>query len=155
MTPEDQIKTLRYYWHDQVAIAVFTNGTAIVCQDLTHAPSIMTAYDVPHDGEGGPPGDMQPLSMDDGNTMIVFRAPLEWGRDVPAGQAIRVVSNDDLTMLVGMAKPSSTEVFQRGPSQDLVERVHSAHACIAARRARTQDAQHPVIVASWSPEERT
>jgi hypothetical protein len=155
MTAEDQLKALRYYWHDTVAVAVFTNGTAVVCTDLAHAPSIMAAYDVPGNGEGGPPGDMNPLSMDDGNTIIVFRAPSEWGRDVPSGQAVRVVSNDDLTVLAGMAQPSSTEVLQGGPPQDLVEQVRLAHACIAARRARTQDAQQPVIVASWSPEERT
>ena len=46
MTAEDQIKTLRYYWHDAVAVAVFTNGTAVICKDLAHASSIMTAYDV-------------------------------------------------------------------------------------------------------------
>jgi hypothetical protein len=154
MTAEDQIKTLRYYWHDAVVVAVFTNGTVIVCKDLAHAPTIMAAYDVPHDGEGGPPGDMHPLSMDDGNTLIAFRAPSEWDATVPVGQAVRVTSNDDLTALAGMAKPSSTEVLLGGPPQDLVERARLAHACVAARRARTQDAQHPVLVASWSPEER-
>ena len=155
MTAEDQIKTLRYYWHDAVAVAVFTNGTAVICKDLEHASSIMTAYDVPHDGEGGPPGDMHPLSMDDGNTLIAFRAPSDWVTTVPAGQAVRVASNDDLTALAGMAKPSSTEVLLGGPSQDLVEQTRLAHACVAARRARTQDAQHPVIVASWFPKEST
>jgi hypothetical protein len=152
MTPDEQIKTLRYYWHDKVAAAVFTNGTVIVCADLTHAESIMRAYDVPHDGEGGPPGDAQPLSMDDGNTLIVFRAPTEWNADVPVGQAVRVASQIDLTALAGMAQPSSTEVFLGGPTDDITERVRLAHACVAARRARTRDAQQPTIVASWTPE---
>ena len=152
MTAEDQIKTLRYYWHDKVAVAVFTNGTVIVCQDLTHAPTIMAAYDIPHDGEGGPPGDMHPLSMDDGNTLIAFRAPSEWNAKVPTGQAVRVASNDDLTTLAGMAKPSSTEVLLGEPSLDLIEQIRLAHACVAARRARTRDAQQPVVVADWSPE---
>lgn len=150
MTPEDQIKAIRYYTHDQVAVAVFTYGTAILCEDLADASQIMRAYDVPRDGEGGPVGDMQPLDMDDGNTMTMFRAPLEWRVDVPRGQAVRIASVDDLVELSKTAAPSATEVFA-GHQEDLVLSVRSLHACLAARRARTQDAQHPSVVASWTP----
>ena len=155
MTPDDQIKAIRYYWHDTVAVAVFEHGTAVVCRDLDDAVPVMKAYAVPGDGESHCSGDIQPLSMDNGSTLIVFTAPSEWcGDTVPYGQAVRVASDVNMRHLAKQAKPSTTEVFQT-EGGDPQERRRTLHACLGAPTLRGRDAREPVIVASWAPEKTT
>lgn len=148
MTPDEQIRAVRHYTEDRMAIAVFENGTLVAAKSLADAAGIMAAYDVPNDGQGFAAGDMNPLSMDDNNTLIVFAEPRLWKPEAPGdGQAFRVASGDDLIALAVSAPRSRTEVFQTTPNANGAMLM----ACLGARTARTKDSKTLKVVASWSP----
>jgi len=148
MSPEDQVKAWRYYSNDGCSVFVFKYGTSVLAADETQALAVMREYNVPWDGEGSPMGDMDPLPMKNGNT-IVFFAPVQHfvqGRSIGA---TCILTPEDLKG-EPLVPQSATEVFPMSPSKtELRERVRLLRFCLLARANRGKDARDPEIVARW------
>lgn len=147
MTPEDQLARIRTYCQDKPAIAVFENGTVVISPQLSDVTTIMAAYNVAHNGEGWAAGDFQPMPMTDGNTMFAFAPPNFW-TEAPEGQAVVVVTKQDLIMLAAAWTPTQgTEMLKHGEAVDPV----LLRAGLTLRTRRLQDAIMPKIVLQWEP----
>ena len=140
MTPQELLKVVRYYTHDQVSIFIFEHGTVVTSLiDAEDAKNTLKkVFDIPYDGEGGEKGDIHPMSMDDGNTLYSF-----------AGFACFAVRTPADMLLPPPTPASKTEVFQvESKAAGLLQDIRHG---IAARAMRTKDAREGNIVESFLP----
>lgn len=153
MTPEAQLARIRSYCQDKAAVTVFQHGTTIISIRAVDAPTIMAAYNIPHNGEGTPAGDFQPLEMDDGNWMFVFAAPSAWS-STPQGQAVVVLAPEEAAALAAewTPNPKGTEVFASVDGAPITgESLVRLHAGLMLRARRLRDALSPIVVVQWEP----
>ncbi len=129
-------------------VVIFEHGTAIVRRRdaILTAEQLMAEYDVPHEGEGSPFGDLSPVPFDDASILFL------WVEVRHQGAAFSVLTAAEIE--AANARPAS-----RSPTEVLTLAVPDAaanadlfilEAGLVARRNRSLDAGSPQRVVWWS-----
>jgi len=159
MTNAEILKAALHYTNRSIPVHVFEHGTVVIGVSTQELACVaLSKFNIPFHGEGSPAGDIEPLSMDDGNTMFAF-----------SNMSIFTVrSPDDLKKIPSVKKAptehflhieeSHIEEFAAFPRDLPFKEKHDnetlqllAHA-LDARAARSLDAKELKIALSWSPE---
>jgi len=154
-TPEERLRLMQRMVKtsdDIREIVIYKNGTGVLSDEADGiSNTIMLLYDDPHDGEGSPMGDIDPVEFDDGTVLFM------WSPAGEMGQAFYFATKDEIFALASEVVRNPTEVFRASflpwdPEADAGEDARIAQllsAGLAARRRRTLDAREPVQVARW------
>ena len=159
MTNAEILKSALHYTNHSIPVHVFEHGTVVIgvstpslaCQVLSKV------YDIPFHGEGSPAGDIEPLSMDDGNTMFAFsnkgvftiRSPDDLKKDLKVEKAAteRFLHFEGLHAEQFAAMPRELPFKEKHDNETLQLLAHA----LEARAARSRDAVELKVALSWSP----
>lgn len=143
MDAQGTLAAMRHYTDHKASVYVFRHGTVLTAEDEASAKAAMGRYNVLLEGEGSAFGDMHPLKMDDGNTLVVFTIVEVEGKKF---QAAGVLSPEDL-------EKDPSPVFRR--PTEVISGVGEATGlltwCLYLRRNRSLDATQQEVVERYEP----
>jgi len=140
---------------------LYAHGTIVVvawdAPSATTANAVMRAYNVPLDGQGGPPGDISPTPFDDGSVLYMWTWPRAWTymgvRGPGGGGALHMVSESEVDAAAAIGRPTPGEVHMESDGAGQMRPLKPDRLYLAGcflRSQRTLDAKELTVALRWA-----